>query len=77
VDVDKLNPENPVNLSLTVAAASILAIKLMIPYLLVGTEQGITAYGQITPPSQLQQQQGGGGVQGQAIIINGAGATFL
>jgi hypothetical protein len=75
--VDKLNPENPVNLSLTAAAASIVAIMLMIPYVLVGTEQGITAYGQITPPSQLQQQQGGGGGQGQAIIINGAGATFL
>jgi phosphate transport system substrate-binding protein len=75
--VDKINPENPVNVSLTAAAASIVAIMLMIPYLLVGTEQGITAaYGQITPPSQLQQQQGGGGGQGQAIIINGAGATF-
>jgi phosphate transport system substrate-binding protein len=73
--VDKLNPENPVNASLTAAAASIVAIMLMIPFLLVDTEQGITAYGQITPPSQLQQQQGGGG-QGQNIIINGAGATF-
>src|SRR5215203_5379068 len=33
----------------------------------------MNAYGQITPPSQLQQQGGG---QGQNIIINGAGATF-
>jgi ABC-type phosphate transport system substrate-binding protein len=35
--------------------------------------EGMNAYGQITPPSQLQeQQQGGQGI----IIINGAGATF-
>jgi phosphate transport system permease protein/phosphate transport system substrate-binding protein len=35
----------------------------------------MNAYGQLTPPSQLQeeqQQQGGG----QAITLNGAGATF-
>src|SRR3712207_4446610 len=57
---------------------------LMIPsYFVVGTEeQGeINAYGQITPPSQLQeeqqqQQEGGGEAGGQAITINGAGATF-
>jgi phosphate transport system substrate-binding protein len=73
--VDKLNPENPVNVSLTAAAASIVAIMLMTPYLVASTGQDIVAYGQITPPSQLQQQQGGGG-QGQNIIINGAGATF-
>jgi phosphate transport system permease protein/phosphate transport system substrate-binding protein len=63
----------------TTTAATILGIMLMIPsYFVAGTgEQGINAYGQITPPSQLQeeqQQQGGAG--GQAITINGAGATF-
>jgi phosphate transport system permease protein/phosphate transport system substrate-binding protein len=39
------------------------------------TIEGMNAYGQLTPPSQLQeeqQQQGGG----QAITLNGAGATF-
>jgi phosphate transport system substrate-binding protein len=71
--MDKLNPGNPVYAFLAVVAG-IVAIMLIIPYLLAGTEQGITAYGQITPPSQLQQQQVGG--QGQNIIINGAGATF-
>src|SRR5688572_1379276 len=45
---------------------------LMMPYFGAPTEQGIKAYGQITPPSQLQEQQQGG----QAITINGAGATF-
>ena len=72
----KVNRRNPVNASLTAAAAaSIVAIMLMIPYFVAGTEERINAYGQITPPSQLQeeQQQGGGG---QAITINGAGATF-
>ncbi|HEX2472968.1 MAG TPA: phosphate ABC transporter substrate-binding protein PstS, partial [Nitrososphaera sp.] len=70
----KANQRNPVNASLTTAAAtSIVAIMLMIPYFVAGTEQGINAYGQITPPSQLQEEQGGGG---QAITINGAGATF-
>jgi phosphate transport system substrate-binding protein len=44
---------------------------LMMPYF-GATTQGIKAYGQITPPSQLQEQQQGG----QAITINGAGATF-
>ncbi len=75
----KANQRNLVNDTLTTtAAASILGIMLMIPSLfVVGTgEQGeINAYGQLTPPSQLQeeqQQQGGG----QAITINGAGATF-
>jgi phosphate transport system permease protein/phosphate transport system substrate-binding protein len=72
--VHKANQRNPVNASLTTAAAtSIVAIMLMIPYFVAGTEQGINAYGQITPPSQLQEEQGGGG---QAITINGAGATF-
>ena len=75
--MDKAKQRSPVNASssLTVATASIVAIMLMIPYFVAGTEQGINAYGQITPPSQLQQQQRGGG-QGQNIIINGAGATF-
>jgi phosphate transport system substrate-binding protein len=74
--VHKANQRNPVNASLTAAAAaSIVAIMLVIPYFVAGTEERINAYGQITPPSQLQeeQQQGGGG---QAITINGAGATF-
>jgi phosphate transport system substrate-binding protein len=53
-------------------AASIVAIMLMMPlYFGAITETGINAYGQITPPSQLQQQGGG-----QSVIINGAGATF-
>jgi phosphate transport system substrate-binding protein len=74
--VHKAKQRNPVNASLTTtAAATILGIMLMIPsYFVAGTEQGINAYGQITPPSQLQEQQQGGG--GQAITINGAGATF-
>src|SRR5687768_7202419 len=46
---------------------------LMMPYFGAPTEQGIKAYGQITPPSQLQEQPQQGG---QAITINGAGATF-
>ncbi|MDQ4101465.1 MAG: hypothetical protein M3115_04685, partial [Thermoproteota archaeon] len=55
-------------------AASIVAIMLMMPlYFGAITETGINAYGQITPPSQLQQGEGGGG---QSVIINGAGATF-
>jgi phosphate transport system substrate-binding protein len=72
--------KNLVNASLTTttAAATILGIMLMIPSYFVastGEQGGINAYGQITPPSQLQQdeQQGGGG---QAITLNGAGATF-
>jgi hypothetical protein len=44
---------------------------LVMPYFGATTE-GINAYGQITPPSQLQEEQQGG----QAITINGAGATF-
>jgi phosphate transport system permease protein/phosphate transport system substrate-binding protein len=71
--------KNPVNASLTTttATATILGIILMIPSLFVagtGGQGGINAYGQITPPSQLQEQQQGGG--GQAITLNGAGATF-
>ena len=68
--MDELNPRNPVYALLAVTC--IATIMVMTPYFVA--EQGITAYGQITPPSQLQQQQGGG--QGQGIIINGAGATF-
>ena len=57
-------------------AASIVAIMLMMPlYFGAITETDINAYGQITPPSQLQQQGGEGG-GGQSVIINGAGATF-
>ncbi|MDQ4014207.1 MAG: phosphate ABC transporter substrate-binding protein PstS [Thermoproteota archaeon] len=52
-------------------ALAIATIMLMMPYFGAIT-QGIKAYGQITPPSQLQEQQQGG----QAITINGAGATF-
>src|ERR671910_2372836 len=66
--------KSPVNASslTTVAAASIVAIMLLMPlYFGAITETGTNAYGQITPPSQLQQ--GGGG---QSVIINGAGATF-
>jgi phosphate transport system substrate-binding protein len=71
--------KNPVNASLTttIATATILGIILMIPSLFVagtGEQGGINAYGQITPPSQLQEQQQGEG--GQAITLNGAGATF-
>ncbi len=64
----KANQRNLVNASLAVVA--IATIMLMMPYF-GSTTQGIKAYGQITPPSQLQEQQGG-----QGIIINGAGATF-
>jgi len=58
----------------TIAAASIFSILLMMPLSYFGTTtgQGINVYGQITPPSQLQQQ----GAGGQSVIINGAGATF-
>jgi phosphate transport system substrate-binding protein len=74
--VYKANQRNRINASLTtIAAASIVAIMLMIPSFFVAvTEEGINAYGQITPPSQLQEEQQQGG--GQAITINGAGATF-
>ena len=77
----KAKQRNPVNASLTTtAAASILGIMLMIPsfFFVAGTgEQGVNVYGQITPPSQLQEQQGGAGESGgQAITLNGAGATF-
>jgi phosphate transport system permease protein/phosphate transport system substrate-binding protein len=67
--VYKANQRNIVNASL--AALTIATIMLMMPYF-GATTQGIKAYGQITPPSQLQEQQQGG----QAITINGAGATF-
>jgi phosphate transport system substrate-binding protein len=68
--VHKASPRNRVYASL--AIASIVTIMLMtVPYFGASTER-ISAYGQITPPSQLQQQQGGQGM----IIINGAGATF-
>jgi phosphate transport system substrate-binding protein len=66
--VRKANQRNLVNASLAVIA--IATIMLIMPYC-GSTTQGIKAYGQITPPSQLQEQQGG-----QGIIINGAGATF-
>jgi phosphate transport system substrate-binding protein len=79
--VDKSKQRNPVNalLTTTTVATSIVAIMLIIPsYFAAVTEEqgGINAYGQLTPPSQLQEgeQQGAGG--GQAITINGAGATF-
>jgi phosphate transport system substrate-binding protein len=77
--VDKSKQRNPVDTLLTTTVAtSIVAIMLIIPsYFAAVTEQGINAYGQLTPPSQLQegeQQEAGGG--GQAITINGAGATF-
>jgi hypothetical protein len=55
--MDKTNQRrSPVNASsLTVATASIVAIILMLPYFAAGIEDGINAYGQITPPSQLQE----------------------
>src|SRR3712207_2260275 len=70
--------KNPVNVSslTTVAAASIVVIMLVMPlYFGSITQTGINAYGQITPPSQLQQG-GEGEAGGQSITINGAGATF-
>src|SRR5918999_633365 len=75
MDTKAKQRKNPINDTLTtVAAASIVAIMLMMPlsYFGVTTGQGINAYGQITPPSQLQE----GGAGGQSITINGAGATF-
>ncbi len=75
MDTKAKQRKNLINDTLTtVAAASIVAIMLMMPlsYFGVTTGQGINAYGQITPPSQLQE----GGAGGQAITINGAGATF-
>lgn len=68
----KANQRNPVNASL--AVASTVTIMLLMSYS-GPTIEGMNAYGQLTPPSQLQeeqQQQGGG----QAITLNGAGATF-
>src|SRR5215207_7917524 len=66
--------KSPVNASslTTIAAESIVVIVLILPlYFGAITQTGINAYGQLIPPSQLQQ--GGGG---QSVIINGAGATF-
>jgi phosphate transport system substrate-binding protein len=75
MDKEKEKQRNgPVNVSsLTSAtAASIVAIMLMMPlYTGATTGQGINAYGQIIPPSQLQE-----GGEGQSVTINGAGATF-
>ena len=68
----KANQKSLINTSFAVLA--IATIMLMMAYF-GATTVGINAYGQITPPAQLQEeQQGGGG--GQAITINGAGATF-
>jgi phosphate transport system substrate-binding protein len=75
MDTKAKQRKNPINDTLTtVAAASILGIMLMMPLLYSGatTGQGINAYGQLTPPSQLQQ----GGEGSQSLTINGAGATF-
>ena len=75
---EKQREKRPVNASslTTIAAASVAAIILIMPlYFGATTETGINAYGQITPPSQLQQQEGGE-AGGQSVIINGAGATF-
>ena len=74
----KVKQGTSVNTSLNFAsAASIIGILLMMPlsYFGADTEQGTNAYGQITPPSQLQQG-GEGETGGQSITINGAGATF-
>ncbi len=75
MDTKAKQRKNPINDTLTtVAAASIVGIMFMMPLLYSGatTGQGINAYGQLTPPSQLQQ-----GVEGsQSFTINGAGATF-
>jgi phosphate transport system substrate-binding protein len=68
--------KSPVNASslTTIAAVGIVAIMLMMPlYFGAITQTGrINAYGQLIPPSQLQQGEGGG----QSVTINGAGATF-
>jgi phosphate transport system substrate-binding protein len=66
--VHEADLRNPICMSL--AVAGIATIMLMMPYFGASTRT-ISAYGQITPPSQIQQQQGG-----QGTIINGAGATF-
>ncbi len=49
---------NVSSLKTAVAAASIAAIMLMMPsyFGATTTGQGMNAYGQIIPPSQLQQQ---------------------
>src|SRR5918993_471106 len=67
----KANQKSLINTSFAVLA--IATIMLMMAYF-GATTVGINAYGQITPPAQLQEEQQGGG--GQAITINGAGATF-
>jgi phosphate transport system permease protein/phosphate transport system substrate-binding protein len=67
--------KSPVNASslTTIVATSIVAIMLVIPlYFGAIVQTGISAYGQLIPPSQLQQ----GGEGSQSIILNGAGATF-
>jgi phosphate transport system substrate-binding protein len=68
--VHKADQRNPVSVSL--AVGSVMTIMLLMSYSGAVIE-AMNAYGQITPPSQLQEQQQGGG---QAITINGAGATF-
>jgi phosphate transport system substrate-binding protein len=76
MDKEKEKQRNgPVNGSSlkSATAASIVAIMLIMPlYTGATTGQGINAYGQITPPSQIQQGEAGG----QSVTINGAGATF-
>jgi phosphate transport system substrate-binding protein len=76
MDKEKEKQRNgPVNVSSlkSATAASIVTIMLMMPlYIGATTGQGINAYGQITPPSQLQQGEAGS----QSVTINGAGATF-
>jgi phosphate transport system substrate-binding protein len=75
MDTKAKQRKNPINDTLTtVAAVSIVGIMLMMPLLYSGatTGQGINAYGQLTPPSQLQQR----GEVSQSLTINGAGATF-
>jgi hypothetical protein len=63
------NQKSLINTSFAVLA--IATIMLMMAYF-GATTVGINAYGQITPPAQLQEEQQGG--VGQAITINGAGA---
>jgi phosphate transport system permease protein/phosphate transport system substrate-binding protein len=70
--VHKANQRNPVNASL--AVASTVTIMLLMSYS-GPTIEGMNAYGQLTPPSQLQEEQQQQG-RGQAITLNGAGATF-
>ena len=58
MDIKAKQRKNPINDTLTaVAAASIVGIMLMMPLLYSGaaTGQSINAYGQLTPPFQIQQ----------------------